>query len=277
MFWFFPLFIIRIISLNNTTKQQGSQALYSCILLMYTLVIILFPFHPSKAGSFKSDQLQYSTVRTAYEEKLAIVDSIFNARGLRYPPAEVFLRIFKYERKIELWARSNENGEFTGIKDYSFSSYSGDLGPKRQQWDGQIPEGFYKINRFNPCSKFYLSVGIDYPNHSDRIKGVRSNLGGDIFIHGSDVTIGCIPIYDSYIKELYIILVDVHDNGQKNVPVHIFPFRMNTNNIRQFADYYPEHVDFWKNLKPIYDYFEENRVMPEITVTSSGKYLIPER
>ncbi|MCP4750868.1 MAG: hypothetical protein GY866_08245 [Proteobacteria bacterium] len=76
------------------------------------------------------------------------------------------------------------------MKEYPFSDYSGMLGPKRRQGDEQIPEGFYFIDRFNHRSAFYLSMGLDYPNDSDRRLSSFKYLGGDIFIHGSDVTIG---------------------------------------------------------------------------------------
>lgn len=106
---------------------------------------------------------------------------------------------------------------FRLIKDYQICSLSGELGPKRQQGDLQVPEGFYWIDRFNPASNFYLSLGINYPNQFDRILGKSGELGGDIFIHGGCVTIGCIPITDDKIKELYLIAVEAKSNGQDGV------------------------------------------------------------
>ena len=46
---------------------------------------------------------------------------------------------------------------------------SGTTGPKRAEGDYQVPEGFYYINEFNPNSKYHLSLGLNYPNASDKI------------------------------------------------------------------------------------------------------------
>lgn len=86
----------------------------------------------------------------------------------------------------------------------------------------QVPECFYNIEIFNPASSYYLSLGINYPNLSDKIKGEKSKLGGDIFIHGSTVTIGCILITDDKIKEVYIYSIYAKENGQNKIP---FPFK----------------------------------------------------
>ena len=73
--------------------------------------------------------------------------------------------------------------------------------PQATQGDSQVPEGFYHMDRFNPLSNFHLSLGVSYPNQSDRILGASGRLGGDIFIHGDCVTIGCVPITDEGIRE----------------------------------------------------------------------------
>jgi murein L,D-transpeptidase YafK len=143
--------------------------------------------------------------------------------------------------------------------------------------DYQVPEGFYTINHFNPFSNYYLSMGVSYPNESDRILGVKGKLGGSIYIHGSCCTIGCIPITDTYIKELYIMGIEAKNNGQANIPVHIFPFRMDGDNWDNFETKFPDlkqHVDFWKNIQPGYHYFEKNKSLPKVTVSSDGKYVI---
>src|SRR6056297_3567621 len=59
-------------------------------------------------------------------------------------------------------------------------------GPKQFEGDGKTPEGRYHIDRRNPDSAFYLSVGIDYPNAADRAfaASMGRKPGGDIFIHG---------------------------------------------------------------------------------------------
>lgn len=178
------------------------------------------------AKSFKEEQMRYPRLRAAVKEKDSLIKELFKDCSIQYPPQEILIRIFKEERTLELWARSGNNDPFTLIKNYKICSLSGELGPKREEGDMQVPEGYYCIDRFNPSSIFHLLLGINYPNQSDRILGKRESLGGDIFIHGSCVTIGCIPITDEKIKELYLICVEAKSNGQDRIPVYIFPTRL---------------------------------------------------
>ncbi len=55
------------------------------------------------------------------------------------------------------------------FKTYKVCALAGTLGPKRMEGDYQVPEGFYYINEFNPQSNYYLSLGINYPNESDKV------------------------------------------------------------------------------------------------------------
>ena len=86
-----------------------------------------------------------------------------------------------------------------------------------------IPEGIYKITHFNPNSKFYLSLGINYPNENDLKRAFENKItkpGGEIFIHGSDKTVGCVPIGNDGIEEIFFI---VHKIKKENVKVVISP------------------------------------------------------
>ncbi|HEY7543506.1 MAG TPA: L,D-transpeptidase family protein [Blastocatellia bacterium] len=226
------------------------------------------------AQDFKSTQSKHPRVKTALAEKEASVKRLFEQRGIPYPPRRVFLRAFKRERIIELWVSRAESGAFELLKQYPFCASSGALGPKRRQGDGQIPEGFYHIDRFNPASNFYLSLGLNYPNQSDRILGASGKWGGDIFIHGDCVTIGCIPITDDLIKELYLIAIEARSAGQREIPVHLFPTRMNESGMkileRQTAD--SALRAFWTNIKEGYDFFEKNHRLPAVTVDRQGRY-----
>ena len=60
------------------------------------------------------------------------------------------------------------------------------VGDKEREGDGKTPEGIFKIDRRNPNSSYYLSLGIDYPQPEDiaRAKAGNYSPGGDIFIHG---------------------------------------------------------------------------------------------
>lgn len=149
------------------------------------------------------------------------------------------------------------------------------MGPKRRQGDGQVPEGFYYIDRFNPISNFYLSLGINYPNLSDKRKSSFHDPGGDIFIHGSCVTIGCLPITDDSIKELYLLAVYAKNNGQAKIPVYIFPFRMTDKQMLKYNAEYEGNkalLTFWDNLKPGYDHFMKELKELNIEVNANGDY-----
>ena len=106
------------------------------------------------------------------------------------------------------------------------TAFSGTLGPKLREGDGQIPEGIYGIGYLNPNSSYYLSLKVTYPNASDRARAKvdgRTNLGGDIMIHGKAVTIGCVPVGDDAIEDIFYLASAV---GIKNVLVVIAPYDM---------------------------------------------------
>ena len=96
-------------------------------------------------------------------------------------------------------------------------------GPKLEQGDWQIPEGVYRVTWLNPKSDYHLSLGLDYPNDFDRAKAAvdkRTDLGGDIFIHGKDTSIGCLAIGDAAVEEVFVLVARI---GAGNVRVLIAP------------------------------------------------------
>ena len=129
--------------------------------------------------------------------------------------------VFKSERMVELHARG-----WKEPRKYPMTAFSGKLGPKLCEGDGQIPEGVYQIEYLNPNSSYYLSLKVSYPNASDRARAKadgRTNLGGDIMIHGKAVTIGCVPVGDDAIEDIFYLASVV---GIKNVSVVIAPYDM---------------------------------------------------
>jgi murein L,D-transpeptidase YafK len=206
------------------------------------------------------------------------IKTLFTTAGISYPPKEIFIRSFKLEEEVELWARNDSQSEFKLIKKYPICMGSGELGPKRRQGDLQVPEGFYHISGFNPASRFHLSLRINYPNESDKILSDKRRPGNDIFIHGSCVTIGCIPIRNDGIKELYIIAVDAKSGGQQSIPVHIFPCRMDKESCNVKMDAItqenPALKKFWSSLKPGYDFFESSRKIPQMEIDEDGYYKV---
>ncbi|MEL6820494.1 MAG: L,D-transpeptidase family protein [Calditrichota bacterium] len=223
------------------------------------------------AQEFKREQLRYPRVRGAYHTSEETVKQYFVDAKANYPPAELFIRIFKQQNLLEVWAADTDTSTFTMIKGYSICYFSGEIGPKRKQGDLQLPEGFYMIDRFNPVSRYHLSLGINYPNASDRKLTNAANPGGDIFIHGNCVSIGCAAMKDSVISEIYVMAVEA-GNYVKPINVHIFPTRMSGEKYEKLKNDFPEHREFWKSIEKGYLFFENERKVPEICITSDGWY-----
>ena len=202
------------------------------------------------------------------------VVKMFADKGISYPPHRLFFRVFKAGGELEVWAQPKEKAAYIHIKTYPVCASSGAPGPKRRQGDAQVPEGFYRLDRFNPYSSYHLSMRVNYPNASDRILGRGGALGGDIYTHGDCVTIGCLPMTDKGIDELYLMALDTHKRGQP-VDVHIFPDRMDDAGWARLRDIAGENTKllaFWKNLRTGYAWFESYKKPPQVSVTRSGLY-----
>lgn len=247
----------------------------------FWIIVFLIIFHGTghlmASEDFLKEQLNFERVSEAYSEKISEIESEFAAKDLSFPPNEIYLRAFKHDLELEVWIRDSIIDTFQHFNTYPICMSSGKMGPKRKQGDRQIPEGFYKIEIFNPWSNYHLSLGINYPNESDSIISPHEDPGGDIYIHGGCATIGCLPMTDDMIKEIYLLCVLSKNYGQEDIPVHIFPTRMDNLSMAQLYfgnDYLPELVSFWNNIKMAYTYFENEKRIPVIEVDStSGKYV----
>lgn len=157
------------------------------------------------AGRTVDDVL--ATIGPAAEKRLR---SRFAAAGVRYPPDRVHLLGFKQERRLELWASAGRGPKQVAV--YPLTDESGGPGPKLREGDFQIPEGIYRVTWLHPNSQYHLSMKLDYPNAYDREQARRegrTQLGGDIFIHGKDVSIGCLAVGDRAIEELFVLAARV--------------------------------------------------------------------
>lgn len=146
----------------------------------------------------------------------------FSGAGLDYPPKSVTFLALKKERILELWAGDGNGYKF--IRRYNIQRLSGTSGPKLREGDLQVPEGIYRIIGLNPNSSYHLSMKLNYPNAFDIYHAKREGRerpGSDIFIHGKDVSIGCLAMGDRAIEELFVL---VHDVGKDNIQVLIAPY-----------------------------------------------------
>ncbi len=237
------------------------------------LFLLVVASSSEELKSFRDMQWKYPRVRTASNEKDEVLRQRFKEKGLAYPPRTILLRAFKQEGLLELWASDAEDRPFVLVHEYRICTSSGSLGPKRRFGDEQVPEGFYELDWFNPQSNFFLSLHISYPNASDRILGSHQNPGGDIFLHGNCASIGCIPITDDGIKEVYWLAVLVHSQGQKHLAIQIFPARLTDDGLKALAANHPNQpvlMAFWTNLKQGYDLFEKSHRLATIKTREDG-------
>lgn len=231
-------------------------------------------------SSFVQQQLRFSRVRTARESAEEAIEEMFLRRNIAYPAAEVYLRVFKHERDLEVWVRPFNSDRFELLHTYPICALAGSIGPKRVRGDKQVPEGFYNIDLFNPNSSYHLSMRVDYPNARDRAANTTGGpLGGDIYIHGGCASVGCVAITDQGINELYWLSVNARGFGQEKIPVHIFPARMDggASKVKKVQRNFrpaPPIVAFWETLRPGYEYFEKTRKVPHVVVDEAGRYRV---
>ena len=232
----------------------------------------------SAVSSFIDFQKSMQRPSDALSKNEAALKKQFEDKKLIWPAKYVYIRSFKYDSQLEIWVKNDRKDPYKLFKTYKVCALAGTLGPKRMGGDYQVPEGFYYINEFNPKSNYHLSLGINYPNISDRILSDAINPGGDIYIHGSCVTVGCIPLTDPMIEEVYIITAHAKDQGQDFIPVHIYPIRFN---VKRSVDYLgrltkddEQLKDFSSHLEDAFNYFEKHKQIPVITVSDKGEYYV---
>ena len=123
-------------------------------------------------------------------------------------PEVTRIAVYKDARKLFLM----HNGKI--LKSYNIDLGFAPTGDKKIEGDGKTPEGIYRIDRRNPNSSFFLSLGISYPDTKDvaEARAQGKSAGGDIFIHGesrnknfrgTDWTWGCISVSNKEMIEIY--------------------------------------------------------------------------
>lgn len=252
-----------------------------CCFFLSVLFLLFGSQHVSGQGDFSTDNFQayqFSAPRVAkaYSDYNNKLKAEFHEKHLSYPPEEMVIRVFKAHNEFEIWVKNKNTDTFSFFKKYNICALSGVLGPKRWEGDRQVPEGYYFISDFNPKSDFYLSLMLSYPNYSDLILGNKSNPGGNIYIHGGCVTIGCMPMTNEGIEEIYTLCLAARLNGQINIPVQVFPVRFNKTGLDFLGREYGDDINrqrFWINLKAGYDYFETTHKILPVMYNTQGKYV----
>ncbi|HWT17155.1 MAG TPA: murein L,D-transpeptidase family protein [Patescibacteria group bacterium] len=200
-------------------------------------------------------------VRDDLSTRLRAIDSHWGA--------PVFVRIYKQERELEVWAQTGA-GTYALLDTWPICTYSGALGPKQREGDGQAPEGVYQVSagQLNPLSSYHLSFDLGYPNAFDR---AHDRTGSYLMVHGRCVSIGCYAMTDAGIEQIYSLVAAALTRGQRRVQVHALPFRF-TPGWEQVQRDSPWR-DFWRDLAAIDARFDAGRVPPKVRV-SGKRYLL---
>lgn len=180
----------------------------------------------------------------------------------------VLIRSYKKESELEIWKRKAD-GQYALLKTFPMCRWSGQLGPKVREGDRMAPEGFYAIApaQMNPNSSYYVSFNMGYPNAYDRAHG---RTGAHLMVHGACSSAGCYSMTDDQIGEIYALVREAQNAGQKAVQMQAFPFRMTPQNLAKHR--LDPNIAFWKNLKEGSDYFEVTRDEPAVSV-AGGRYV----
>jgi len=181
--------------------------------------------------------------------------------------APVLIRSYKQEGELEIW-KQVKGGHYELLKVFPICRWSGQLGPKLVEGDGQAPEGFYAITaaQMNPNSNYHLAFNTGYPNAYDRF---YSRTGSLLMVHGDCRSIGCYAMSDPQIEEIYALLRDAQAAGQQAVQMQAFPFRFTPQNLARHR--LDPNMPFWSNLKEGADRFEITRKEPRVAVCE-GRY-----
>ncbi|MEM6315709.1 MAG: L,D-transpeptidase family protein [Planctomycetota bacterium] len=134
-----------------------------------------------------------------------------------YPPRAVTFYVVKDTRELHVMVDGST------VRTIPITAASGTAGPKLRRGDKQVPEGIYGIESLNPNSRFHLALRVDYPNAADveqAKRDGRTDLGGDIMIHGGASSIGCIAVGDAAATDLFVLAADV---GLENITLLIVP------------------------------------------------------
>lgn len=205
----------------------------------------------------------------------------FSSMGVTFPPSAIFLRAFKMSSVLELWGACDTAAPMVHLLNFQLEMVPGYLGPKQKEGDQQMPEGIYAINRLNPRSRFLLSLGLDYPNESDKMHADPDAPGSDIFIHGGAASKGCLAVGDAGIEQLFLIVSHFLALAPEGtiVPIHIFPTHMNgsiADTLRPIVgeENLNRHNIFWQALQEIFSIFESTKRVPIVVADCHRFYRV---
>lgn len=256
-------------------KRRLRRTVFLGLLVAVTTGIVIANWHVL-TGSFETRAI--SLKRTTYRALWAVGQTLpgtpdltaFDKRladGGFTLAQPILIRIFKRDFELEVWKA--KDGRFHHFATYPICRWSGWLGPKRQQGDRQAPEGFYAVSKsqLNPNSRWHRSFNLGFPNLYDRSHG---RTGTFLMVHGGCGSVGCYAMTNDVIDEIWKLVTDALNSGQRRFQVQAFPFRMTDENLagKEGDPLYP----FWQSLKNGADLFEATGLPPR-TQVCNGEYV----
>ena len=229
------------------------------ILLTAILFLVLYLMKSQIISLFFSSKEKQSveSIAKKYGPKVEIsLKNAFEKTQIDSTDFEMAILAFKKEQILEVAVRKNETENWKLLKKYPFTAFSGKIGPKLKNGDKQVPEGIYQMEYLNPNSKYHLSIKVSYPNDFDKEKAKqdgRTDLGGDIMIHGKSVTIGCIPVGDKNIEEIFILATKTKN---KHFPIIVAPHDFRTNKTFPKIEAISWEKDLYENISKELTNFE---------------------
>lgn len=199
-------------------------AIGAIVLAAVTAAVFLRPKREDAVIDAQGRQTVDSRLRQFTEARQRVRDH-FASAGVAYPPRRVVLLGLKEEKRLDVYA-----GDLSlkPIATYPLLAASGVAGPKLREGDLQVPEGVYPVESLNPNSRYHVSLRVGYPSAFDRANAKsegRTNLGGDIMIHGKAASVGCLAMGDPAAEDLFVL---VAETGIENVTIVLSPWDLRT-------------------------------------------------
>lgn len=177
---------------------------------------------PVKSQAARKFNTVDEVIKTYGDSVRKNMTSLFAQSDVPYPPATMTWIALKKERLMLVFA-PDRSGKVRHLLTYPIFGASGAAGPKLREGDKQVPEGFYRISKFRPSVVAHLGLEVDYPNAEDRLHAAREHrgrLGGDILIHGSFWSTGCLALGNEAIEDLFVL---AYDAKPENISVFFAP------------------------------------------------------
>ncbi len=210
---------------------------------------------------------------------------LLRKNSLEYQDLDILFVVYKSELEFQVWAKKRTiNSAYILIASYPITDPTvAKLGPKSRFGDSLTPEGIYSVDFYSSFrwSDYYLAFRVSYPNKFDHARrdfwNVGGKAGGDINIHGCCLSIGCIPLGNPAIEEVFFLARTNQSNGS-DISIIIFPFKFN-NKVLKDHHYGDSRIkswnkDFWNSLEDLHKYFKKYNKIPDFTINHNTGYYI---